>query len=252
MDANLGDANLGFNIFTLLFLGGTFAAALVAGLGGFAFGIVAAAMWLYILSPLHTATLIMGLGLVVQGYPVWKLRHALDGRRLAPILIGTAFGVPLGVFALAHANPRYLRFGTGVVLVLFSLYGLLRPNLRLIKAALFSGDLGAGFLNGVLGGATGLAGIIAVIWCQLRGWTKDQQRAAFQPVGVATFALSAAWLGGQGSISREIVPLFVAALPVLLAGTWLGLKFYGRLDEAQFRKIVLVLLLASGVVLFLR
>jgi uncharacterized membrane protein YfcA len=252
MDANLGDANLGFNIFTLLFLGGTFAAALVARLGGFAFGIVAAAMWLYILSPLHTATLIMGLGLVVQGYSVWKLRHALDGRRLAPLLIGTAFGVPLGVFVLAHADPRSLRLGTGVVLVLFSLYGLLRPNLRPIKAAPFSGDLGAGFLNGVLGGATGLAGIIAVIWCQLRVWAKDQQRAVFQPVGVATFALSAAWLGGQGSISREVVPLFVAALPVLLAGTWLGLKFYGRLDEAQFRKIVLVLLLASGVVLFLR
>jgi uncharacterized membrane protein YfcA len=238
MHANL-DPNLGFNIFTLLFLGGTFAAALVAGLGGFAFGIVAAAMWLYLLTPLQTATLIMGLGLVVQGYSVWKLRHALDGRRL-------------GVFLVAHGDPRYLRLGTGVVLVLFSLYGLLRPSLTPIKAAPLSGDLGAGFLNGLLGGATGLAGIIAVIWCQLRGWAKDQQRAVFQPVGVATFALSAAWLGGQGSISREVVPLFVAALPVVLVGTWLGLKFYGKLDEAQFRKIVLVLLLASGAVLFFR
>ena len=246
------DPNLGFNLFTLLFLGGTFAAALVTGLGGFAFAIVAAAMWLYILTPLQTATLIMGLGLVVQGYSVWKLRHAIDGRRLAPLLIGTAVGVPLGVFVLAHADPRYLRLGIGVVLALFSLYGLLRPSLRPIKAAPLSGDLGAGFLNGVLGGATGLAGIIAVIWCQLRGWAKDQQRAVFQPVGVATFALSAAWLGGQGSISREVVPLFFAALPVLLVGTWLGLKFYGKLDEAQFRKLILVLLLASGVALFFR
>jgi uncharacterized membrane protein YfcA len=42
------------------------------------------------------------------------------------------------------------------------------------------------------------------------------------------------------------------ALPVVIAGTWLGLKFYGTLDEAQFRKIVLVLLLASGAVLFFR
>jgi uncharacterized membrane protein YfcA len=48
------------------------------------------------------------------------------------------------------------------------------------------------------------------------------------------------------------VPLFLAALPILLTGTWLGLKFYGKLDEAQFRKIVLILLLASGVALFLR
>jgi Sulfite exporter TauE/SafE len=158
-------------------------------------------------------------------------------------------GVPLGVFTLARADPHYLRLGTGAVLVLFSLYGLLRPTITPIKAGALAGDLGAGFLNGVLGGATGLAGIVTVIWCQLRGWTKDQQRAVFQPVGVATFAMSVAWLGGQGSVSRDVIRLFVIALPVVLLGTWLGLKFYGRLDEAQFRKLVLILLLASGAVL---
>jgi uncharacterized protein len=36
---------------------------------------------------------------------------------------------------------------------------------------------------------------------------------------------------------------------VLFAGTWLGMKLYGRLDEATCRKIVLVLLLLSGAVL---
>src|SRR6516225_7926591 len=202
LGASTMDSSLGLNIFTLLFLGGTFLAAMVAGLGGFAFGIVAAAVWLYILTPLQTATLIVGLGLVVQGYSVWKLRHALDWRRLAPLIVGAALGVPIGVFILGHADPHYLRSGVAVVLVVFSLYGLLRPAITPIKSVAFACDVGAGLLNGVLGGATGLAGIIAIIWCQLRGWTKDQQRAVFQPVGVATFAMSAAWLGAQGSISR--------------------------------------------------
>jgi uncharacterized protein len=251
LDAGLG-VSLGLTTFTFLFLAGTFFAALVAGLGGFAFGIVAAAIWLYILTPLQTATLIMGLGLVVQGYSVWTLRHALSWSRLVPLLIGTAFGVPLGVFALAHADPHYLRFGIGVVLVLFSLYGLLRPAIKPMKSASLPAELGVGFCNGVLGGATGLAGIIVVIWSQLRGWAKDQQRAVFQPVGVATFAMSAAWLGGQGSISPDVLRLFVVALPVLLAGTWLGLKFYGKLNEVQFRRLILVLLLLSGAVLLIR
>jgi hypothetical protein len=35
----------------------------------------------------------------------------------------------------------------------------------------------------------------------------------------------------------------------LLAGTWLGLKLYGHLDEAGFRKLVLALLLVSGLAL---
>jgi len=38
-------------------------------------------------------------------------------------------------------------------------------------------------------------------------------------------------------------------LPMLLAGTWVGMRLYGRLDEASFRKVVLVLLLLSGIFL---
>src|SRR5215471_10503681 len=61
-----------------IFLGATFASALVAGLSGFAFGLIAASLWLYVISPVQTAALIIAFGLLVQGYAVWKLRHALD------------------------------------------------------------------------------------------------------------------------------------------------------------------------------
>ena len=71
-----------------LFVVATFAAAFVAGLAGFAFGLVAAAIWLQILTPLQTATLIVCYGLIVQGYAVWKMRRAIDWRRLLPFLIG--------------------------------------------------------------------------------------------------------------------------------------------------------------------
>src|ERR1700694_3306595 len=103
----------------------------------------------------------------------------------------------------------------------------------------------------MLGGTTGLAGIIVVIWCGLRGWPKDVQRTVFQPVGVAVFAMSAVWLGARGAIDGAPAWLFVLALPVLLAGAWLGLRLYGRLDEAGFRKVVLFLLMASGLALVL-
>src|SRR4029077_4065153 len=49
LGAGAMDSSLGPVVFTAIFLASTFAAALVAGLGGFAFGLVAAAAWLYIL-----------------------------------------------------------------------------------------------------------------------------------------------------------------------------------------------------------
>ena len=42
---------------------------------------------------------------------------------------------------------------------------------------------------------------------------------------------------------------YYASIPALFVGCWLGWKLYGRLDEAQFRKVVLILLLVSGTVL---
>ena len=71
-----------------VYLTATFAAALVTGVAGFAFGLVAAGVWLYILTPMQTATLIIAFGLVVQGISVWKLRHALQWSRLWPFLLG--------------------------------------------------------------------------------------------------------------------------------------------------------------------
>jgi uncharacterized protein len=177
------------------------------------------------------------------------LRAALDGRKLWPFIAGAAVGVPIGVIILSWTNPAYVRAGTGGFLVLYSLYALARPNLKPLAQGGIAADAGVGFLNGILGGITGLAGILVTIWCGLRGWPKDQQRAVFQPVAVAIFAMSALWLGAAHAVTADFLRLFVLGLPALLVGTWLGVKLYDWLDEAAFRKVVLVLLLISGAAL---
>jgi len=232
-----------------LFLFATFAGAFVAGLSGFAFGLVAASLWLYILSPLQTATLIVAFGLVVQGYSVWKLRHALDWRKLWPFVAGAAIGVPIGVTLLTWADPHSVRVGVGVFLVLYSLYAFFRPTLKPLTKGGAVADAGVGFMNGVLGGMTGLAGILVTIWSGLRGWPKDVQRAVFQPVAVTIFLMSGLWLGAKGTVTNDTIKFFVMGLPCVFGGTWLGLKLFGRIDEATFRKIVLALLFISGSVL---
>jgi uncharacterized membrane protein YfcA len=231
-----------------LFLLATFAGAFVAGLSGFAFGLVAASLWLYILTPLQTASLIVAFGLLVQGYSVWKLREALDWRKLWPFVTGAAIGVPAGVTLLTWSDPRSIRIAVGIFLMLYSIYAFFRPTLKFASTSP-AGDAAVGFLNGVLGGLTGLAGILVTIWCGLRGWPKETQRTIFQPVAVAIFLMSAFWLGAKGAVTAETIKFFLIGLPFLAVGTWLGLKLFGRIDEATFRKIVLALLFVSGATL---
>jgi uncharacterized protein len=108
------------------------------------------------------------------------------------------------------------------------------------------GDVGVGILNGMLGASTGLGGILPVIWTTLRDWTRDEQRGVHQPTAFATFVMSLVGLGGAGLMTPATIHLLLLGLPLLIAGTLLGWALYGKLDEATFRKVVLVLLLLSG------
>jgi uncharacterized membrane protein YfcA len=242
-------SSLSFDLIITIFLGGAFMAAFVTGLAGFAFGMVAAGIWPYALTPPQAATLVVAYALLIQGYAVWKLRHSINLHRLAPFIVGSAFGIPAGVAALRSISPTHLRGGVGVLLIVFSFYNLLRPKLPEMKAAGRDADATVGFLNGVLGGATGLGGILPTIWSGLRGWPRDEQRAVFQPTAVATFLMTIAAFGSIGIITLDTARLFMIGLPPVVAGSWLGWMLYGKLDEGAFRKVVLALLLVSGVTL---
>lgn len=235
-----------------LFLVATFAASLVAGLAGFAFGLVAAAIWLHILTPLQTTTLIVAYALLIQGFSTWKLRHALSFARLWPFLLGGAVGIPLGIELLRWAPPNQFRIGVGVFLILFCVYSLAKPKWMIGHWGGRMADGGVGFAGGIVGGAAGLGGILPTIWCTARGWPKDEQRTVFQPVAVGMFAMTILWLGGTAAIDSDIIRLFLIGIPVVWVGTWLGLKWYGRLSETGFRRVVLGLLLISGIALAFR
>jgi len=228
-----------------LFAVAAFAGGFVSGFSGFAMGLVVSGVWLHIISPIQTAALIAGYGLLTQGYGILKLRQALDWQKIWPLTLGTAIGIPIGVVLLSYINPVYLRFGVGVLLVLYTLYGLARPAFRPIEIGI-AADIGIGITNGLVGGLTGLGGVISTISCQLRGWTRDVQRAVFQPVLFAAFVIISISMGITGAITPEALKLYALGLPFLLGGLWSGFKLYGKIDDEMFRKAVLMLLLLAG------
>jgi uncharacterized membrane protein YfcA len=227
------------------FLFAAFAGGFASGLAGFAMGFVVSGIWLHILTPVQTTVLIVGYGLLTQGYGVWKLRHEVTWKSIAPFIMGGMIGVPIGTIVLTYLNPAYLRTGVGVLLVIYGTYGLAQPTLKPLPSNRLI-DAGVGLANGVLAGLTGLPGFIITVWCQLRGWKKDLQRAIFQPVMLAAIAANLVSLGIAGAITADAMRLYLIGLPAMLAGLWVGFKLYGKLDDAAFRKVILVLLLLAG------
>jgi uncharacterized protein len=227
-----------------LFAVAAFAGGFVSGFSGFAMGLVVSGVWLHIITPMQTAALIAGYGLLTQGYGIFKLRHTLDLRKAWPLAVGTIIGIPIGVDVLAYLNPAYLRFGVGVLLVLYTVYGLTRP---VFAVSIGTGaDIAIGVSNGLLGGLTGLGGVISTISCQWRGWPKDVQRAVFQPVLFVAFVVISISQAVAGTITRDTLVLYALGVPFMVAGLWSGFKLFGKINDETFRKSVLVLLLFAG------
>ena len=233
-----------------LFALAAFAGGFVSGFSGFAMGLVVSGVWLHIITPVQTATLIAGYGLLTQGYGIFNLRHALDVNKTWALALGTVIGIPIGVSILTYLNPIYLRFGVGVLLAIYSIYGLARPVFAPMKIGT-GADIAIGVSNGLLGGLTGLGGVISTISCQWRGWSKDVQRAVFQPVLFVAFVVISMSQAAAGSITRNTLTLYALGVPFMVAGLWSGFKLFGKIDDETFRKTVLMLLLFAGLSLIL-
>jgi uncharacterized protein len=237
-------------LFFSLFACAAFVGGFVSGFSGFAMGIVVSGIWLHIITPMQTATLIAGYGLLTQGYGIFNLRHALDFRRTWPLALGTVIGIPVGVALLAWLEPAHVRFGVGVLLVAYTIYSLTRPVFPPIKIGTGS-DIAIGLSNGLLGGITGLGGIISTISCQLRGWPKDVQRAVFQPVLFVAFVVISISQAVAGHVTADTLTLYAGGLPFMVAGLWSGFRLFGTINDETFRKSVLVLLLFAGLSLII-
>ena len=80
---------------------------------------------------------------------------------------------------------------------------------------------------------------------------KDEQRGVYQPYNLTILALVLGAYAIKGLLTNETLFLAATALPGTFLGTWLGKKAYRRLGDLAFRRVVLFLLLVSGLGLVL-
>jgi uncharacterized protein len=227
---------------------GAFMGGLAAGAAGFAFGIVATAVWLHAIDPIHSTILVVSGGTIIQAGTIWPLRRSIEPRRLWPFLAAGLAGIPIGVWLLVRTDAQALKVGLGLFLAAYGVYALATPRLPRIERGGRLADAAVGFAGGILGGIGGYSGVLPAIWTQLRGWTKEVARSVYQPFIVMAHVVTLALVGAV-AMDRQGLILLLIALPALIAGAAIGWRIYGRLDEYRFRQALAALLVVSGVTL---
>ncbi|SOD26939.1 hypothetical protein SAMN05518800_2678 [Variovorax sp. YR752] len=230
-------------------IAGAVLAGFVQGLSGFAFGLVAMSVWAWTLEPQLAAVLALFGALTGQVIAAVTVRRSFDKSVLWPFVLGGLVGVPFGVWLLPHLDLVVFKLCLGVLLVLWCPAMLMSQHLPKVSFGGRWADGVVGAMGGAMAGIGGFSGTLPTLWCTLRGFQRDTQRAVIQNFNLSMLMVAFAIHVFSGSIGRAVVPLLglvalAVAVPVLL-----GARLYIGISEVAFRKLVLGLLTASGVAL---
>ncbi|MCO6415763.1 sulfite exporter TauE/SafE family protein [Siccirubricoccus sp. KC 17139] len=224
----------------------------VSAVGGFAFSALSGPLLTVAgVEPVTAVRLMLVASIGGQLLGLWLLRREIALPPLLPFLAGGLATLPLGQALLLHLPPGRYQAALGAVLLLYGAWMLLRPPqpLALGPRAAWLGDLLAGALGGLTGGLAAFPGAAVVPWCGLRGWSKQRQRAVFQPYILVMQLAGLALLGLHAPAGQALPWSAFGVLPPALLGTSFGIGLFGRLSDRRFFVIVHLLLLASGLAL---
>jgi hypothetical protein len=107
-------------------------------------------------------------------------------------------------------------------------------------------DAAIGFAGGILGGLSSMSGPVPAIWSQLRGWNMHEQRGVNQPYNMTTLAMTILTALVAGIVDHKLLIWAALTLPVTIVSARFGLACYGRINDVQFKRIILVMLAISG------
>ncbi|MFN8523476.1 MAG: sulfite exporter TauE/SafE family protein [Chloroflexota bacterium] len=219
-------------------------AGLIQGLTGFGSVLFAVPIVLTVLEP--------RLGVVVTQLAVMWISIGMAARlwssvRLIEtviIVLASAPGVVLGSLALRYWPAWGIKIVVGSAVVLATVPLLLSIRRRISRERLAA--VPAGFVGGLLQGATGMAGPPVVILLSNQGWGQDAFRGTMSLyLGVAgLWAMGVYWQAGL--LTSEIGWLGLTLMPGLVLGSIVGSRLVSRINAALFARMVVLLVLAGG------
>ncbi|MBS0546646.1 MAG: sulfite exporter TauE/SafE family protein [Proteobacteria bacterium] len=228
---------------------GALVAGFVNGLSGTGYALASLGFWLHAMSPITAAPLTALCGVVghIQSLPrIWA---GVRGDRLWPFLVTGLIGVPIGTALLDRVQVQPLKLGVGTILVLYCAWMAFMRHPPIVRGGGRLADAAIGMISGVLGGMASLSGPAPTVWAQLRGWNKNEQRGVNQPLNMSVLTAAVLSAAVAGFLDRTFFFWAALAIPSTLIGARIGLMLYGRVNDAQFRRIILILLSLSGATL---
>ena len=222
-----------------------FAAAIVRGYSGFGFSLLAITSLSLLLPPAEIIPPIfmMEVAASLSLLPgIWKDIH---WRSLGLLGAGCLVGTPIDVWLLASvpAAPMKIVLASAVLVSV----GLLWFGYTRKKMPGAVETIATGGISGLLNGALGIGGPPIVIFFFNSPAGVSIGRASLIAFFIATDTMALGFLTAEGLVTSKGITRFLALVPALLAGQCIGARCFKTADSNEFRRWILILLVALAV-----
>jgi uncharacterized membrane protein YfcA len=229
----------------------TLAASFISGLSGFGFGLIAMALLPLLIGIKLANAFVSFCGLAIFASLTIPLHKHVAWRTLVPLLVGTALGVPIGVYGLVNLPEGLLLKILAAFILSYVVFALVVQNRVHFQMNRRWGYL-AGFVGGIISGALSAGGPPVIIYCDSLNLGKKGFKATLQVYFVIMILYKIPLFYVSGLLTEELWRTLLCYSPFVAAGTVAGIMLFHRLSDLWFRRIVLLLLTASAVVMIVK
>lgn len=178
----------------------------------------------------------------------WRNRRQLQSKMFLPVMAVLLVGDGVGAWLLKSLDTRLLKMGFGVLIVALGAEMLLRErSTRKLKSSPWVLTV-IGIASGIISGLFGIGALLTAYFGRVTEDTdsfKDNICIVF--TADTLFRLGIYW--ASGLLTASVLLRALVLLPVMI-GALLGGMYAGhRLNEKLVRRIVVVMLIVSGVML---
>lgn len=223
-----------------------FLAAVVRGFSGFGFSLLAITAISLFMPAKEIVPSIFLLEVAASLNLIPSIWRDIDWRGIAFLLIGYVVALPFGVWALANVPAPPMQVALGIFVIGTAI--MMLRGFRLQKTPGKLATTATGAASGILNGAFGTGGPPVVLFYFSTPAAAAVGRASVIAFFLSTDTLGLAELARNGLVTQQSFVQFVAWLPALLVGVYVGTKGFKHMDPAKFRLAVLWILIALAVV----
>lgn len=230
-----------------------FVAAVMNGVAGFGYALVAVAAMAVVLEPRPAIVLMSVITPLLQVFQLryhWAFRSVT--RRLVSLLVASVLGTALGAQLLVILPGYVLAIALGLFAGWYVVGSLRRRPMQLTDAAERRVAPGVGFLAGVSNGALGASGPILGSYLLAIGLSGRHFVFAISLIFAVMSAMRVVTLGVLGEYTLTILLVGAGLAVPSYVGQRIGFWLQGRLSAVAFQRLILLVLLAASLNLLWR